>query len=139
MTGARISRIARGRRTTTPRDEWRDVLRAATMRAERLLGGAVAGGASDDVLERARDVLRRIKASALRFSDPRADLPANAPTQGAVQRAARALAEGARDAARFAGQVKDDIAKDLTKLANDAAAFAFPSLALLALLYLATR
>jgi len=110
------------------------------MRAERLLdGGRVSGAAFDDALERARDVLRRIKESAFQFSDPRADLPANAPTQGAVQRAAAALAEGAREAARFAGQVKDDIAKDLTRLADEAAGFAVPWLLIALLAYLATR
>lgn len=103
---------------------WRLALAAATDEAERMLPAGLQGGASlDSVLERAKGVLARIKRGLGPMHDPRADTPAEAAARarpGVLRRAARVIAEGASKAAAFAGQVKDDIVKDLKKLASDA-------------------
>jgi len=67
------------------------------------------------VLDKARSVLARIKRALGPVSDPRA-----AGEKSTLRKAAEVLARGASSAATFAGQVKDDIARDLRKLASEA-------------------
>lgn len=106
----------RAKRAPKQAHSWRETLATATAKAERMLPAHLQGeGVGETVLDKARSVLARIKRALGPVSDPRA-----AGEKGVLRKAAEVLAQGASSAARFAGQVKDDIAKDLRKLASDA-------------------
>lgn len=101
----------------------------------RHLAGAAVG---ESLLDRARGVLSRIKKALGPVLGPVSD-PRAAKEEGTLRKAARVLAEGASAAAKFAGQVKDDVAKDLRKLASDAWSLAFPPVLIVGALYLLSQ